>query len=40
MQCRTQFTLFWVDKARMNEINSGYNRVVTVTQLNSFKSSR
>jgi len=33
MQCRTQLTLFWVDKVRMNEINSGNNRVVTVTQL-------
>jgi hypothetical protein len=40
MQCRTQLTLFWVDKARMNEINSGNNSVVTVTQLIFFKSSR
>jgi hypothetical protein len=29
MQCRTQLTLFWVDKVRMNEINNGNNCVVT-----------
>jgi hypothetical protein len=33
MQCRTQLTLFWVDKTRMDEINSGNYRVVTVTQI-------
>jgi len=33
MQRRTQLTLFWVDKARVNKINSGNNSVVTVTQL-------
>lgn len=40
MQYRTHLTLFWVDKVRMNEINSSNNRVVTVTQLNFFKSSQ
>lgn len=32
MQCRTFLTLVWVDKARMDEKNSGNNRVVAVTQ--------